>query len=57
MTKLPNNIMPSLPDDTILKEFILKKLQKYTAIPSLSGQESAFLSVLQQDFDEEFKGL
>ena len=56
MTKLTNNIMPQLPDDNILKEFILKKLQKYTAIPSLSGQESAFLSVLQQDFDEEFKG-
>lgn len=56
MTRLPNNIMPALPDDSTLKEFILKKLQKYAAIPSLSGQESVFLSVLQQDFDEEFKG-
>lgn len=56
MTKLLNNIMPPLPDNNTLKEFILKKLQKYAAIPSLSGQEAAFLSVLQQDFDEEFKG-
>ena len=48
--------MPSLPDDSVLKDFVLGKLQKYTAIQSLSGQEANFLKVLQEDFDEDYKG-
>jgi len=56
MTKLPKTVMPPLPDDSVLKEFILGKLQKYTSIQSLSGQEANFLKVVQEDFDEEYKG-
>jgi len=56
MTKLSTTVMPPLPDGEELKEFVLRKLKKYAAIPSLSGEESVFLRLLKVDFDEEYKG-
>lgn len=46
--------LPTTEDE--IKKFILNKLQKYSSIPSLSGEEFTFLSVLLQDFDIEHRG-
>jgi hypothetical protein len=54
MNKLNKIKLPTMESE--IKSFILKKLQKYSSIPSLSGEEFTFLSVLLQDFDEEHPG-